>query len=123
MQEAADPTVDGRGDMMRSNPRHIKGRQRPTLYILRAWCSILYVCRVGVSIAYSYTHIVYDRADAIAILLLTILETDTRQRIALGKEFSAECRALGKKWHSAKDFFAECQALSKSAALGIGCPA
>ena len=35
-------------------------------------------------------------------------ECCTRQRIALGKEFFAECRALGKHGHSAKDFFAEC---------------
>ena len=42
---------------------------------------------------------------------------------ALGKEFFAECRALGKKGNSAKDFFPECQALDKSAALGIGYPA
>ena len=47
-------------------------------------------------------------------------ECRTRQRIALGKEFFVEYRALGKKGHSAKDFFAECQALGKSAALGIG---
>ena len=50
-------------------------------------------------------------------------ECRTRQKIALGKEFFAECQALGKKVHSAKDFFAECQALGKRAALGIGCPA
>ena len=50
-------------------------------------------------------------------------ECRTRQRITLGKEFVAECRALGKEGHSAKDFFAECQALGKSAALGIGYPA
>jgi len=50
-------------------------------------------------------------------------KSGTRQRIALGKEFFAECRALGKRGHSAKDFFAECQTLGKSSALGIGCPA
>ena len=50
-------------------------------------------------------------------------ECCTRQRITLGKEFFAECQALGKKRLSAKDFFAECQALGKSAALGIGYPA
>jgi len=49
-------------------------------------------------------------------------KSGTRQRIALGKEFFAECRALGKKRLSAKDFFAECQTLGKSTALGIGCP-
>ena len=50
-------------------------------------------------------------------------ECRTQQRIALGKEFFAECRALGKKGHSAKNFFAECQDFDKSAALGIGYPA
>jgi len=50
-------------------------------------------------------------------------ECCTRQRIALGKEFFAECWALGKKEHSIKDFFAECQTLDKSSALGTGCPA
>ena len=55
-------------------------------------------------------------------------KSGTRQRpslpsAALGKEFFAECQALGKKVHSAKDFFAECQTLGKNAALGIDCPA
>ena len=54
---------------------------------------------------------------------LPSVKNRARQRIALGKEFYAECRALDKKGHSAKGFFAECQALGKSAALGIGCPA
>ena len=35
-------------------------------------------------------------------------KSGTRQRIALGKDFFAECRQLGKHGHSAKDFFAEC---------------
>ena len=48
-------------------------------------------------------------------------ECRTRQRIALGKEFFAERRALGKQGHSAKDFFAECQTLGKISTLGIGC--
>ena len=52
-------------------------------------------------------------------------KSGTRQRsslpsAALGKDFFAECRKLGKHGHSAKDFFAECQTLGKSAALGIG---
>ena len=54
-------------------------------------------------------------------------KSGTRQRpslpsVALGKEFFAECRTLGKKGHSAKDFFAECQTLGKISTLGIGCP-
>ena len=49
-------------------------------------------------------------------------ECYTRQRIALGKYFFAECRALGKHGHSAKDFFADCQTLGKISPLGIGCP-
>jgi hypothetical protein len=49
-------------------------------------------------------------------------ECSTRQRIALGKDFFAERRALGKHRHSAKDFFAERQTLGKIYTLGIGCP-
>jgi len=52
----------------------------------------------------------------------TFAESCTRQRIALGKDFFAECRKLGKHGHSAKDFFAECQTLGKISTLGIGCP-
>ena len=47
-------------------------------------------------------------------------KSGTRQRIALGKKFFAECPTLGKRMHSAKDFFAKCQTLGKSAALSIG---
>jgi len=47
-------------------------------------------------------------------------ECCTQQRIALGKEFFAECRLLGKKMHSGKGFFVECQTLGKSAALDKG---
>ena len=51
-------------------------------------------------------------------------KSGTRQlpSAALGKDFFAECRALGKHGHSAKDFFAECQTLGKISILGIGCP-
>ena len=54
-------------------------------------------------------------------------KSGTRQRpslpsAALGKDFFAKCRKLGKHGHSAKDFFAECQTLGKISALGIGYP-